>query len=534
MRGLSLRLSDGRDDRHVTRAVRSLSYRHSAYGGHVGASFRLDAALGDWSNLGPNSKVWVYSRAGQCVFEGFLNSPGREDAATGEGLDVTALGVAVLLSDVARPLRYVDSSYGEWRESGKDSTGESFSVGTKPGGGGEDSLVFEFAKGTDVNSGDQIVAEYRALRDANLNLGGVGYSVDHGVDGNGWETQLVTAAPGGGSTIVRQHPASTTENTGVFASAGGGIPVGDDVVRFRFRRVGADIDVSNKTTWSAVRDVWVRQLLRTRDGGNYSGSGTYTIGTVLASQVIEDMLGRDMLAAMDGPGADVAATSFAIDQFVFERARAQDVLEALRLFEDVRWAVGPSTAAGHRFSFGPWPTQTRFVITGRDDLSLPGQENTLCNRVFVTWRDRKGRPQSRTVYASVQGLAGSNGVADPTDSAFTGRLRDADTIDLPDGLGSDANALRVGTRVLNASVSIPMAGSATFTRPVVDIVTQRLLEPAEVAAAAPGWPVWVAKDGVALRCTEAEYSHDDRSVKLTLEEPRKTREQVLARLARGI
>jgi hypothetical protein len=221
---------------------------------------------------------------------------------------------------------------------------------------------------------------------------------------------------------------------------------------------------------------------------------------------------------VDPAAALVTSTPARIDQLAYpEGATPQEVLDDLALWEpDHLWEVLEQIGDRHRFSYRAWPTTPRYeVSTAADAFSAPGADVDLCNRIAVYWTDRRGVKRTTIVTTTVPALGD--------------RVRDADSVELPDGLGSSANARRIGEQVLAAKNAPPKAGTATVARWVMDRDTGRMVGPWEIE---PGYLVRVRETGDDLRLTEVEYNDEDCAATLTLGTPVLSEEQRIARLTR--
>jgi hypothetical protein len=147
-----------------------------------------------------------------------------------------------------------------------------------------------------------------------------------------------------------------------------------------------------------------------RNGTLLTGSaGLVSATQVLASQVVEDLLGR-LLTFCDPGTAQVDATTFGITQLAYpDGVKAADVLTQLAVFESgYLWEILESNDAGkHRFNYRAWPTTPRYEVSIRDDWKQRGSDVDLCNRILVTWTDAAGATQVTPVTAASLGWSAS-------------------------------------------------------------------------------------------------------------------------------
>ena len=191
------------------------------------------------------------------------------------------------------------------------------------------------------------------------------------------------------------------------------------------------------------------------------------------------------------------------------------------------WRVTPARADG-RFSmrWGARPTAPRYVLP--DDgttLDLPGSSEPLANRVIVKWIDWRGRPRQATYAASA---------AEYPDTAEMRTPVYAETIDLGSEMEPSESAVsadtarRVGQQVLDEVARKRRSGTATITRPVLDLIEQTLVPPASIQAG----------ERVAIEATGEQFhasavSHPDlHTAEITLGSPRRSVEEVVAALGR--
>lgn len=525
---LSVRLDGSTTDRIVIeRNLSGLKFSKSAPGGHASASCRLALPRNLFPDLGPANRMYVYdTRTGRTVWEGYTNNPSAETSDEGgESFDLTALGGKVLASDVSQPLVYLDNAgcltSEAWQKYTHNAPGGTAEITSAPDAAddSEAAMLLQFPSGQVVTTGSIIYMRYNRMRDAGMKVSRFGRVVVGGmVDAN--YINRAVAWGGGTSEIV----AALSKNMNLSVSSNSAQVVTDfdngrDSVGFRIERTaGGATNVANDTTWFSLTDVYVKAMFLTKLGVEKTSSGSYSAaGTVLASEIVEDLLGR-VLNRFDAANATVETTTATIDQLAYvDGVTPEKVFDDLALYEpDFLWEVLESNAAGlHRFNFRAWPTSPRYMIDPREHVEQPGSDVDLCNRIVVYWTDAKGAKQA-TIRTSTVPALGT-------------RIRDAEDVTLPDGLGSLANAQRIGDQILASKASAPKAARATITRPLVDRLTGNLVQPWEIE---PGYIARLQATGDNLRITEMEYDDASCTTDLTLGDPVLTMEQRLARLAK--
>lgn len=511
---LTVRVNDGVTDRLVTRHVRGLRFRKTAPGGHHSASMRLLMPAGAFRDLGPADKVWVYdARTSRCVWEGYTENPGTEDGPDGQAFDLSALGGQVLTADNSRPAVFIERSL----------SGDHWDRITTAVAGGTDQIVdgnilrLQFPAGIPVGFGSEVQVAYHGLARSGQRLAAAESRVVAGkTDAGNYAHRIWAVDEGVASTLAGDFAFTTSEGV-ISATFVTDFPNTCETVLFSIVRTGGATNVADDLTWGSFRGPYVRPILAKADGTDHgSVAGTdYLTFAVRAHEVVNHVLGT-MLPMVDGPGARVDATSFWITQMTYHQgATPRRILDDLSLFEpDYLWEIGETNAAGkHRFAYRAWPTEARYEISVRDGYSAPGGDADLCNRIVVYWTDGTSGRHSTVVTSTVPELGS--------------RVRDAQPITLPQGMGSEENAQRIGEMVLASKATPPKAARAVVRRPILDRQTGAMVLPWEIE---PGYLVAVRETGDLLRLTEMDYDDDAVATTLTLGTPQRTIEQMLAGL----
>ncbi len=468
---LAVRRVTGRADVHITRQLRNLWFRSIANGGFASATIELDRPL----NLQPDEiayygKVYVYdSRNGKTVWEGRLEDPGRSAAANGTVWELQALGPSAHTQDRDVPLIYVDRNLRDIiRVDNASKPGGTGNIAEDPGGSGNQAVVTQFPTGLSIGTNDRVVMRYPTLWYTGQKLARVSYTWDAGLtDAN---EQARSIARTDGNTAAGETIATSNWNT-----AGGthtGVVVtnwndGRNTLDLQMNRSAAAAAVPNDTYWQSIHSLAVVAMRYNADGTEKTTG--YTVNTVLASDVVADLLGR-LLTQFDGAGASIATTSYAIDQLAYpDITNAYKVLaDLVQLESGYRWGAWESTATGkYRFEWSPWPTTVRYEASAIGGYSSTGSADGLYNAVRVRYRDAAGQ---------ILTVRRTSTVAELTAAGIT---REA-SLDLGDELGTAANATQVGDQFLAQHAHAPNAGRLTIDRPILDLITGQMLMPWEI------------------------------------------------------
>lgn len=525
MRGpLAFWIDDGNGPRNVTEWTSGLRFKRSAYGGDIDLTCQVNTDRGTFIDLGPGDPVRLDDgRTAMPTFRGTANLPGVTAGPRGEAYDLQAFGGAARLQAVTDSLAYVHALDSGWKRA--DST-KGANVDEEQKNDGTPTLEVSWAKLFELEANDQGQFVNAALQRAGLKIARIRADWDAGRT----SANLAIAIRTGTTVDTLLAAASDTATTGggtlTAYIGGGGIGANEDVAGLRVRWTGATLDVEksggsnkivggvpDKSYWVRFWDVIVRQVLKDKYGDDLTASSHYTgagANTVTADEVIADMLGRGMCPGLDMDKVTVDSFTYAIDALSWlDGIKMGDALNELLVFEpDLTWQV-----YGDEARFVSWPSTPRYVISDRDGgVTMPGEEISLADRIYVEWTDRRGRQQGTPVI-------------DPSVAV----KQEADPISLPEGTGTTANAERAGTVALALHNDPPRAGTAVVRRPILDRHTGAMVLPHEIL---PGFLVVHQETGHEYRLTETEYVDDDQAAVLTMGEPRRSVEQVIARLER--
>jgi len=523
---LSIRVNDGRTNRIVNRYCRGLKFTKVAPGGHQSLSFTMVLPRGMFNDLGPEDRVYVYdARTARTVWEGYLENPTPTDGPDGQQYDINAMGGMALASDETRALIYIDKSLDGWPLDSSSSAAASSDTGPD--------VVFTSGKrvstvlpgGAVLGTGAYAQVTNTVCQRAGMNLGAISIGARYsGKADAGYSEFMVSPSGAVDSRSMTNSPASVTKWV-----TDTNFPTGTQLMQLRLVRVGGATNVADDTTWTNWVDPSIIGQRMDRNGTLLTGSaGLVSASQVLASQVVEDLLGR-LLTFCDPGTAQVDTTSFGITQLAWpDGVKAADVLNKLSDFEaGYLWEILETLDSGkHRFNYRAWPTTPRYMVSVRDGWQQRGSDVDLCNRILVSWTDPAGVTQVEPVTAADLGLTG---LGLPVDALGT-RVKDADPITLPDGLGSLANAVQIGGQILTDKIKPPKSGTVVVRRPIMDLLTGNMVNPWELEA---GYLCRIRETGDDLRITQADYDDDSCSMALTLGTPVLTDDQRLARLDRA-
>jgi hypothetical protein len=528
---LAVRINDGTTDRHVTSAVRNLSFRKTAPGGFTAASMQVSLPRNAFTDLGPADRVWISDgRTGQTVWEGFTQNPGVLDGPSGQGFDLSCLGTTILASDESRALIYIDKTLDNFESDPLNGPSSTFETGESATFPGFYRLRTQLTPGQPVTTGTFASAGNYSMERAGMYLGAAYATVVSGKADTGYRTTFNTP---GGAINIADITQMTTSPSSVSLWAGTNFTSGT-IQRFAWRlvRSGGATNIADDNTWTDFVDPHVLGQRMDRNGTLLVGSaGMVTNLYVLASWVVEDLLGRVFTWADKGLSR-VDTTTYQIDQLAYaDGVRGSALLDDLSLWEpDFVWEILHSTPNGYVVNYRAWPTTARYEISTRDGYNQTGSDVDLCNRIAVYWTDSKGNRNMTPRGASVPALGNASPVLSDgsRNPSFVGRVRDAEPITLPDGQGSLANAQRIGDQELAVKANPPKAATAVVRRPILDLLTGNTAYPWEIE---PGYLVSVRETGDVLRLTEMEYVDNDCAASLTLGTPALTSDQRIARLA---
>lgn len=514
---LSVKLNDGTTDRLVSHYTEDLRFTKVAPGGHHSASMKIRLPRDDFPKLGPADSVYIYDRrTGNTVWDGYTENPGALDGPGGQGFDLTAMGGTVLASDESQVLVYRDADLGAWERVENSAASATTDASKDPSGSvANDGLLCQFTPGQPITTGSQANIAYAALADAGLEFGAMTMNVLDGKTDANYSPELLWS-PSAGSVTLGAFNSNDTAFSKYVGDASSPTS-GAQTISLRLRRTaGGATNIADDNTWVFFYNIAVLQRRMDRSGTLLTGVADHvTADYVLASWVAEDLLGRAL--TLCDPATAVIDTSTAhIDQLAYlDGATAAQVFDDMALHEpDFYWGIGERLPNGlHRFWFRAWPSSVRYEISVKDGYDAPGADVDLCNRISVYWTDANGLKHTTVRTSTVPELGA--------------RTKDAESVTLPEGRGSQTNAERIGDAVLAAKATASKAATATVDRPIMDLMLAKEVMPWELE---PGCLVRVRETGDEMRLTEMEYVDVDCASTLTLGEPTLSLEQRVARL----
>lgn len=476
---LTVRIQTARADRHITADLRDLTFRETAPGGYASVNLSLSRPL----NIQPDdldyyAHIWVYDgRSGAVVCEGLVEDPRRAAGSDGQIWDIAAVGPAGRVLDRTVPYISVDQDLQSWkRVDAGNITGGSMTTCQDPADSsatGPQGIKLQFPQGTVHDNGSHISAQYERIWQAGQKLA----RFDYHWSGGGVDPSYLLF------TEVTTNAAGTAERprSEVMSSGAGSDPAvvvtdwtnGKNTMRLNYWRSAppGPITTANDNYWVHVHGLSVLAMRYTAAGVEITSG--YTTNTVLASDIVKDLLGRGLLPLFDGVNASVATTTYAIDQFAYpDGVTPGKLLDDLMVLEPAYYwearATNPSTGK-NQFNWKAWPTTVRYEASVVDGFDSPGSAAELYNAVRVRYTDVDG--QIRTVQRTL--AVASLTAAGITREGF---------IDLGDTLGSAANANQVGDEFLDQHSTPPNAGTLTIARPIIDIDRARMCMPWEIEA----------------------------------------------------
>jgi hypothetical protein len=470
---LEVFLSGADQARSITQRCSDITVRSTAPGGYASVQLSLNQPLATSDVPLFNTVVVSDRRTAEIVGAGRVEDPGRAASDSGEVWSITALGWGPAhVEDVTLPYISIDGSMDSFVRGGNiQAPGATAALGNDPGADGtQQAMVFQFPQGEAIGDGSSARMDYRRIVEANQLLGGFHYTWDAGITNGNFSVDALcdTGEPSGGGDIGATNTLNVAGGTIAAKSAGGGaFGTNRDTLRLRLRKnAGGALTVANDDTWASVTALRVSAMRYDKTGTLINGAGTYTNDYVLASEVVQDLLGW-MLPKFDGANATITATSHQLDQLAYpDPVTPGQILDDLMDYEDgYYWAVWEQQANGKwRFEWVAWPTSVGYEADAVDGFNAPGAATDIYSAVTVRWKDPRGRIRS-TLRSQVVPVLADAGLS------RTGYL------DLADETGSSTNAQRAGDRFLAQHAAAPNVATLTVARPIKDLVNGRWVPP---------------------------------------------------------
>jgi hypothetical protein len=473
---LTVQLSSARTIRHIERDLRSLSFRSVAPGGFASAQFSLDRPL----NLSPDEIAYYAdvdifdARNGNTVWCGRLEDPGRGVGSDGQVWDLAAVGPSAHAQDRTVPLIYVDRDLTNWAYSsigGNNIKTNRVQVTEYDSDTTIDAVemqITEQAGSGAVGLATNAVIRFRygLLREGGQLLARFDYK--H-IEGRAHANLRVQGVVGSPLATPRDDAFSTSESAAnpkvMTTNFGASLDAVEVVVRWTG---AAGTKILDDITWTQIAGLYVMAQRFTKAGAVVGASG-YTTHSVLASEVVADLLGR-LLPEYDGANATVETTSYAINQLAYpDGITPAGVLNDLMLLEPAYfWQATDRMPNGkYRFEWKTWPTTVRYEADVSDGYRSTGSADGLYNAVTVRWKDTAGRIKRTRRTQTVAVLDA------------VGLTRDA-FLDLGDNAGSSESAIQAGDQLLAEHATPPNAGTLTIARRIYDHERGRMVDPWEI------------------------------------------------------
>lgn len=509
--------------RRITRELRSLSFRKIALGGWASASFSLDRPLSvDAPEIAQYGDAIISdARSAKIVWQGRQEDPGRGSGSDGEIWRVNAMGPSAHLHDITRPAMYVDTLWTHWLRFFQSGASREDGIAEIIDGAvaaQDDQNMRLMAQGTAWAQNTIVGMKHSLLSETGQTLSRFSVSYDMGETDTDWNLE------------VALYPANSIElevNFTTTAAAAARVvttdfATGQYIVVLRIRQDNAVAQTPTANTWALVTGVRLRSILKDAAGADITTGASYGLNTILASEVVTDLLGR-LLNKFDGPNATVTATTYAIEQLIYpDGVTAGQILDDLIAnFEPTfrygayEWTDRFAASPLNRFEWVEWPTSVRYEADTSDGFDSPGSGDEIYNAVSVRWRDAAGRVR-RTQRTQTVGIL--------DDASLT---REA-WIDLGDEVNTANNAVQAGDSFLSEHGIAPNAGTLRVARRIKDLTAGGYVDPWEIE---PGELIRVRnvlpsvdalnvtdRDAVTIfRVQAMEYDSSDNSARLELD-----------------
>lgn len=531
---LSVRLKSLYRDIHITDELDDLTFGSTSPGGYDTCTLTLHRPLTFTpGELGTFGRLYVYDSHG-VVWEGRLQDPGRTAGGDGETYQVAAIGGQAHLGDRTQPYVVIDTSLERFERRQFTSEHPKSEKRTDEDSAGNPALWLTAPVGSSWAQNATATMVYPHIRNAGQKLGAYTVSGDCGRTTSGtWKWQTVTRSPGGTGTVDRNIDFTTAGISASQREVGDSFPDGDDQLELRMQQTNATTQVPSDDLWCIFAFFTLTAKLTSKAGIERGSAYDYASGYVTSDEVVEDLLGR-LLPEFDGANAIVTPGSYQIDQMAYpDGVTPAQVLDDLIGFEQAYtyhvWESNPDTD-GFRFEWVLWPTAVRYEAEVTEGFSAPASGNTIWNKCRVRYRDVRGNIRSVLQTRSVGTLTAAG--FDRT--AF---------LDLGDEASSQANAIRAGDQFLQEHQFATNAGRLTISRPIVDNVAGRMVNPWEIRPGSlirvrgvESYPDALNSDGrdglTVFKIAATSYSASDATATLDLDAYAPSVSRVLAALAK--
>jgi hypothetical protein len=467
---LSVRIVTARADRHITADLRDLSFRSVVPGGFASAQLSLHRPLAfQPDDIAYYARVIVYDqRNGQVVWEGRLEDPGRSAGPDGQIWEIAAVGPSAHAHDRTVPYLMVDrdlTAYYRTRtggvvvKSGTDRTMEYDPDDTI------NAIELQFPTGSSLVTGSGVRMRYSRIHECGQRI--ARFDFRH-IEGRSHASLRVRAWMEPQASVRRDNAFSTSETTAEPKVMTTDFDVDNDILEIVIQWTGGAVTVADDLTWSSIGGLYV-MAQRFDKTGTVVGASGYTTFSLLASDIVADLLGR-LLNRYDGANATVETTTYPIQHFAHpDGANSAKILDDLMVLEpDFYWAAWEGNTAGlARFEWRSWPTTVRYEADVVDGYSSTGSADGLYNAVNVRRRAQRGNVGVTRFTQTVAELTAAG-------------LTREDIVDLGDNIASPAEVTQAGQQFLAEHQVPPNAGTLKVARPIFDRDTGLAVQPWEI------------------------------------------------------
>lgn len=532
-------------DRWVTNWVDDVSFRSVVPGGYAGADLTLRVPRGLGSLADPDplgfsrlsdlfGRIQIVDlRTMEIAWEGRIEDPARQ--VEPDVWQIGALGSMVAATDIERPVWYVDSAADAWNGEA-DFWGETGAPGDSGGLQYWDNTKDETRRMlTSKATLNYFILAAGALQRYSWRWDSHGYdqpiarfSTTH--DGSG-----PNATQAANFSVIVGIAANPLVDVTEFSVAGGSVKT--NVIATSFTDTNArwiglgmrrDLGVGDYVPGETARDNQVEArwwnpvvigVRQDRTGAALVTAGNYTTNYVTVPQVVEDVVGRFLVAgwhitAPNTPWSgsvrasdvyiDTSDTTQILDLKYPDGTTAADILNELiaTVQTNAYWAIWESawgasnptedygTRHGFRFEYATWPNNWGYLASTVDGFEGQPNGEDLRNFVFYRYRDSAdlnswhvtttwlGNAMAPELFDGGFTRTVTVSKDDPTNAATAGTLRDA-------FLNSRKKALNAGTLNVRRPIQFYDAGANSWSGGA------RMLDP------------WMLKPGKLIRILDA-------------------------------
>ncbi len=521
--------------RSITREVADLRIRWQIPGGYGPCTIDLARPIAvQPQELAYYSDLTVYdARNGQTVYQGRVEDLGRSAGRDGQVWQVAALGPSSHAKDLTRALVYADQQLesSSWRQADLTSGQSKGSVVSGDGTSNAPTLRVQWDSGQSIPQNRVLTARYVRMADGAQWIARVGANHVEGAASTVLKVQVVSRRLNGftgtGVDAALESDDWTTSTATLLQRYGVEHSDKFNGLDVRLQQTNPTAVTSNENYWTSLTGVYVIGSRYLRDGTEKTSG--YTTTTVLASEVVEDLLGR-LLPLFDGPSASIETTSYGIDQLAYPDGANPDKIlnDLMALHPTMYWAAWEKTVSGrHRFEWTSWPSTVRYEAGIGDGFDAPMSAAEVWDGVLVRGRDTLGAVRTSRRTSTVPLLAAAG-------------IHRETSMDLGDEVWSTANISQAGIQFLAEHQYPPNAGTLTIARPILDVQTGRTVQPWEirpglirVRGVSPAGPDLYNPAGgrngfTIFRVVAADYQASDNTARLELDSRPRTARQMLA------